>query len=608
MRFDGPGDKLSIPNPVTDAVSVAFWYRAETTASGEPFTIGTGRAGRQLEIDPLNGDIVWTNGGTPISFKATDTALADGEWHLVTATRASAAELLWIYVDGTAVAVGVDQDVDAAAAATIDVVGGAAVVDIDQLSVFVSALDADRAKALFESTDKAWCMVAASLSGSGGSNVGYPYSRQFFDEVDIRGGRLRVAGDLLVRVDADAPVSEVSLPTEAVAPQPLLIGGTATDGDGDSVSGVDYVEVRVDNGQWVRADGKEVWSFLLEVGDGIHTVETRAVDVAGNTETAGPPQSITVDGVAPEVTLDAPPVVPVRPTTDPLTDQSLLELSGGVTDSGSGVASVEVLVLASGSELRDDGWQAATVNGSLWSLDYMFASSAGAVTGEFDVYLRAVDVVGNESSGVSPRASVTFDSTAPEVTLDDVDDVIVGSTTLAGSVSDPGGSGVAAVQVSLTPVEGVANSGQAAPVWQSAVVTGSLERWSFAVPDGLENMFQIDVRVVDAVGNERVVPAMWKGVIDTAAPRVEVTVAPTGKSDARRNRFQFAYRCTAEDRFLDESTFACARSPLRGPIRTFENDPAVQALFPDLVSCGGARGRVPALAAFDLGEGVVAGV
>lgn len=107
------------------------------------------------------------------------------------------------------------------------------------------------------------------------------------------------------------------------------------------------------------------------------------------------------------------------------------------------------------------------------------------------------------------------------------------------------------------------------------------------VPASLEGQYQLDLRATDTLGNRLSSPAAWRGIIDTLAPRITVQGRFTGKSyfDANSNatRNEIAYVCAAEDRFLDEATFACCGNSITPPARTFENDPIIAGLFPDLV-------------------------
>jgi hypothetical protein len=114
-------------------------------------------------------------------------------------------------------------------------------------------------------------------------------------------------------------------------------------------------------------------------------------------------------------------------------------------------------------------------------------------------------------------------------------------------------------------------------------VTNTL--WSLVVPADLEGAYQIDLRGADLLGNRSVASNAWRGVVDTLAPRVVMTATATGASyfdtaiNARRSAV--AYVCAAQDEHLSEADFTCPGSSAP-PTRSFDNDPILQSLFPDL--------------------------
>ena len=83
----------------------------------------------------------------------------------------------------------------------------------------------------------------------------------------------------------------------------------------------------------------------------------------------------------------------------------------------------------------------------------------------------------------------------------------------------------------------------------------------------------------------RIPPKVWRRVVDTLAPRVVLTANPTGAVyfDTASNGYRAAvsYVCGAQDRYLNDANFACPGTGLT-PTRSFDNDPIVQSLFPDL--------------------------
>ncbi|MFW5742142.1 MAG: Ig-like domain-containing protein [Spirochaetota bacterium] len=95
-------------------------------------------------------------------------------------------------------------------------------------------------------------------------------------------GNVALGGPYNVFVDpeSDRPDVSISYPvTGQAVGERLFVVGTARDDDA-----VGHVEVQIDDGSAVRADGAEYWSALLPMAslpDGPHTVRARAVDVNG---------------------------------------------------------------------------------------------------------------------------------------------------------------------------------------------------------------------------------------------------------------------------------------------------------------------------------------
>ncbi|MCB0158668.1 MAG: hypothetical protein KDD83_11105, partial [Caldilineaceae bacterium] len=93
--------------------------------------------------------------------------------------------------------------------------------------------------------------------------------------------------------------------------------------------------------------------------------------------------------------------------------------------------------------------------------------------------------------------------------------------------------------------------------WQAATLDG--DEWSYQIPggdDGIEGLYQINVRGADALGN--VTPQsgrrVWRGTIDTAAPRLTAPVTVTTAGSATTTTFV----CQAADFSLDDDTSCTA--------------------------------------------------
>jgi hypothetical protein len=110
--------------------------------------------------------------------------------------------------------------------------------------------------------------------------------------------------------------------------------------------------------------------------------------------------------------------------------------------------------------------------------------------------------------------------------------------------------------------------------------------WSIAIPAGLEGQYQINLRSSDMLANRAITPNVWRGTIDTLAPRVVLTANPTGAIyfDPTSNKYRAAvsYVCGAQDMHLNGQGFNCPGNNLPAPSSSFSNDPVLKGLFPDI--------------------------
>jgi hypothetical protein len=130
--------------------------------------------------------------------------------------------------------------------------------------------------------------VEVRLDGGAWINVGDASSFLFYDlsegthSVEIRA----------VDKAANVRVETVSFGVDMTSPSVVITGpqegDTVTSSSfrvswtgGDAVSGIAYYEVQVDDGPWVRVGTTESYD-VPGVGDGLHVVRVKAVDLAGN--------------------------------------------------------------------------------------------------------------------------------------------------------------------------------------------------------------------------------------------------------------------------------------------------------------------------------------
>ena len=475
---------------------------------------------------------------------------------------------------------------------------------LDNVKLYATALSAETVTANYNGNQSAYC-VAAVVNKSVNS---YPWLTLTFPTPDPRGGAITADGELTLRVDVDKPTSQLLGYEDGavVAGQrTLIIGGEATDpNDG---SGVAKVEVNItgdgyNSGEWLEATGADSWAFALNVTNGNYTIRTRATDAVGNQEEGTYPAiTLQVDNTPLDITLNPQATDPVQPTL--IDGQWHVQLAGTVSDTGSGVVpdGVEAQLVPDGGLVLVRDGQQATVTGNSWSLDYLFPFSAGDVTGSYSVRVRGVDAMGNRTTDDAASGAINLDATPPTAILSLLDStrtVISDTITLSGRITETGSAGIASLEIGLTPLEHIVAlpdgftdeqaDAQLAAVrqWFTAGLTSgagaSASDWTFQLPATLEDNFQMDLRVSDTLGNRAILSSVWRGVIDTMAPRVTIDAAiiQEAPDGAGGRLYQTEYRCTADDAYLSEADFTCPYNSGQQPVRTYNPDGNLETLFP----------------------------
>lgn len=222
-----------------------------------------------------------------------------------------------------------------------------------------------------------------------------------------------------------------------------------------------------------------VWSVTLaRTADGPHTVVATVVDLAGNSSIAL--QTLTIDTVAPTVTIDGPPSVSVG--------------SGNFTLSGTTDAAVGTVVTV---RVGESTATTTVTTGGFWSLPV-----TGAPDAVYPITVSVADPAGNIGTATK---TVTVDTAAPPVTIDGGGSRLVASTTPAITGTSEYAAGTA---VSVTV------AGQTLP----AVVQpdGS---WSVTPTTPLtQGPHDVVATATDAAGNSNSVSQTL--TVDTVAPLV----------------------------------------------------------------------------------------
>jgi hypothetical protein len=589
---ESSSDVLTLRRPVQDDFTIAFWLKTTEGAGRTTALLDAGfssATGFGLALE--NGQLRFAAGSNPIG----QTLVNDNQWHFVTATRQRSSGQLALYVDGTLVATGQGNTNALNSTTTMNLAGRsfanqAFAGTLDHLQIFGAAMAADTVKALYDGTMQSYC-VAASANGAA-----LQWAKVKLRQPDYRGGVVSAQSTFKLTIDVDVPSGKITslrngqyVQGSATAPNTLIIGGEAS----DPTSSVAQVDVRYNGSAWNVATGTATWSYpLLLNAEGEYNLLVRATDVVGNVGQTEQPLTVIADGTAPNVTLAAPP----SNTASFVRNEGgvwQVTLNGTVSDPavgarpGSGVAAVEVRL--TGDVVH--AWQRATLNGNSWTIRYALPTSTVDPTGRYQVDVRAVDAVGNQTNDTANRKSLALDLAGPLATIQESDatrGVLTDTVVLSGQISDTI-SGIAKLEVAFALASEVLKGVEPATLaWHPATLANSgagvlTSGWTLKIPANLEGEYQIGLRTTDVADNVNLIPNAWRGVIDTRAPRVVLTVTPTGAtySEGNRQRYALRYICAAQDRYLDGATFQCPGENLPPAISSFDNDPILQQIFPD---------------------------
>ncbi len=289
------------------------------------------------------------------------------------------------------------------------------------------------------------------------------------------------------RVDSQAPEVAINLAASALPPGAQLVSGTAHDADG---GGVDRVEVSVNGGPWMLAEGTVAWLAVVHVpSSDTFNLAARAIDVHGYVSAVEALQ-VAVDAEAPtaDIALDSP-----------LIGGRIAHVMGTASDSGgSGVAEVQI-------QINGRSWvplalplEPASGDSVRWRYNWSLPREDGS---HYTLAVRAVDGAGNVGAA-SEGYEVIVDSIAP---VTDILDPLPGADVLPPSLRISG----VAYDNNLDTVEVSVDGGQS---WQLAELEPPSEgigNWSaqVALPvPGWETLI-IQSRGIDLTGNRETLGA-----------------------------------------------------------------------------------------------------
>jgi hypothetical protein len=467
VNFNGVDQSLgvTVPGVSGQSASIVFWMNSQPLPANAERTMVA--LGADLSV-ALRGDkaVFVTSAGTAVS----TATVADGNWHHIAAVKSRFQTDL--YVDGQ-LSHSVQGQIPALVAPLAVRIGSDATNSgfypgaLDHLLIYDSPLDQSTVQALLNRAQNSFCLATSS------GDAGMSTVMLNLQEQDVRGGVIKARSGLSLTVDANPPTAQVTSLSNnqrvqgSGGVQTLIIGGSAED-----AFGVAQVEVSIDNGPFVSANGSGAWNIAVNVGDGQHTIRVRAIDKAGNVQPTPTALTFFVDSVAPQLTTDfgqvatssqgATAALPIVSTSRNQDDQWTVFLAGGVGDSasgnapGSGIAKVETLLLGNGNTTAGNDWQPASINSAAgqWGITYSFDEGLAVVSGVYTVTVRAYDNAGNSQT---VEQAIYLDQQGPDATLStlDVNRPVINSNVVqvSGVVSDV--SGVSSIDVGFTPIHHV---------------------------------------------------------------------------------------------------------------------------------------------------------
>ena len=249
------------------------------------------------------------------------------------------------------------------------------------------------------------------------------------------------------------------------------------------------------------ADGSGNWTITTKLGDGLYSLTTKQVDVAGNTSAASAKLSVTVDLTAPA----APSGLALDATSDSGTAGDGITNDTTPTINGTGAEAGATVTLYDG----------ATAVGSVtvgaagaWSITPASALASGTRT----LTAKQVDVAGNESAA-SKALSLTIDASAASAP----------STPDLATASDSGSSSTDNITNVTTPTINGTGAEPGATVTllngASTLATTTADgsgKWSFA-PTLSAGSYSLTAIQTDAAGNVSTASGKLALVIDTSA-------------------------------------------------------------------------------------------
>lgn len=222
--------------------------------------------------------------------------------------------------------------------------------------------------------------------------------------------------DITFTVDNVQPEVNITTPSENDV---RASGFTVTWTAEDALSGIDHYAIKVDDGSWTNVSGNS--TTVSGLGNGTHAIYVRAYDRSGNV--AEDVVNVTVDAVAPVVTITSPVSDSRMNSSDITVSWTILEANG-----------IDILEI----KVDDGGWRTLSDNDLSEIVEDL---SEGSHT----IYVRATDMVGNNATDA---VTIVIDLTAPTVTVSPIGNDVDLDTAIVVEFSESMDHAVTSITVS----------------------------------------------------------------------------------------------------------------------------------------------------------------
>ncbi|MES2694824.1 MAG: Ig-like domain-containing protein, partial [Verrucomicrobiota bacterium] len=274
----------------------------------------------------------------------------------------------------------------------------------------------------------------------------------------------------LPSADTTAPTIALTAPSSSAIVRGMSVTTSATAADNVGVVGVQF---KLDGSNLGTEDTSPSYSINWDTttaSDGSHTLTAVARDAAGNSTTATS-VSVTVDNLAPTISLTAP-------ASSALLHGSAVTVSANPADATSGVAGVQFKL--NGADLGPE------VTTPPYSVTW---NTTAASNGAHTLTAVARDVAGNTTTATA--VSVTVDNLAPTVALTTpgAAAVLRGSTVAINATASDATTGIAGVQFRLDGANLSAEDTSPAYgiVWDTTIASNGSHTLSAIARDGAGN-------------------------------------------------------------------------------------------------------------------------